>query len=227
VIDIISEAIPIAEAAYGKTVEALGSGYNGTAYLLENGTVLKLTTCALEATTVNFLRELQSIDPVLYIDGIVEYYSKAHIVTGTGADSSSVFAYSMERVKGVTREQANAIPKYNLPTEAEDTPPSNAFFHAYRAVHSENTEKDAKKRAKYHRVYLENLMKCASVPGYENATQAIVSLATSSSNGGPFLVGDFKPLNCGLPMNGSTEVKAFDLYVYNVPNTKRFIPVKL
>ena len=225
--DIIEYALPIAEVHYGKTNGTIGSGYNGVAFSMENGSVLKLTTSALEAITVNFIRELQAINPVTYIDGIVEYYTKAHIVAGDGKDGNSVFAYSMERVKGVTKEQANAIPKYNLATEAEDTPPSNAFFHAYRAVHAMNSETDKKKREKLKRVYLENLMKCASVPGYENASQAIISLATSSDNGGPFLVGDFKPVNCGLPLNGTTEVKAFDLYIYNVPNAKRFVPEKL
>jgi len=220
-------ALEVSEPNFGKVVSRLGSGYNGVAYLLEGDTVLKLTKSALEAVTVNFIRELQSIDPVLYIGGIVEYFSRSYVVHGNGSDASSIFAYKMELVRGVTRDEAASIPKYNISGEPEDTPPSNAFFHAYRAVHAESQEKDKKKRAKLHRVYLDNLMKCESVPGYSEATAAVISLATSSDNGGPFLVGDFKPLNCGYSRDESGQVKAFDLYIYNVPDAKRFVPERL
>ena len=162
---VIEDSLSVAESAWGKTNGVIGSGFNGVAYSLENGTVLKLTTSALEAITVNFIREIQQNDPVTYAEGIVEYYSNSRVIAGNGSSDGSVFAYSMERVTGVTREQANSIAKYNLATEAEDTPPSNAFFHAYRAVHAMNSETDKKKRAKFHRTYLDNLMRCASGPG--------------------------------------------------------------
>lgn len=218
----LAKAVNRAYNAFGgeKITRTLGAGGNGIAYETSFGNVMKFTTSAIEALTVNFLRHCMSLDP-LGLEGLAEIKTKAYVAYGDGNTQDSIFVYTVEKLEPVTVEQAKALPTY-VDKESRDDRASNAFWHAYRAVHAECMEKDKKAKAKYHKRYIRNLLLTADYEGYERAADAVITLATSNQFGGPFLVGDFKPVNCGMSKEGFN--KAFDLYVYNAPRTPQFMP---
>jgi hypothetical protein len=227
----LGAAIATAESFTGRSISGvLGMGDNGVAYSDSIGGVLKFTTSAIEAITANFLRSIQQQNPS-DMRGIASILTDAFIAYGDGNSDDSIYCYALELLEPVTKEQAKQLHEY-VDKSSSDEKPSNAFWHAYRAVHSEWQAKDKAAKTRYHKRYLANLARTDDYEGFSEASSSVMYLATTSDFGGPFLVGDFKPINCGTPMatDGPWKgqfagwYKAFDLYVYNIPDKQRFMP---
>ena len=223
----------------------LGEGGFGVAFKTRQGKALKLTRSAVECTTVNFIRRLESLNPIKYLDNIVEYYSSAYLIQGDGSegDNNTAFFYLMELVEAFPLDFQKSLPKYHpdakvqrdyqkrLSTMSEEDKReasygmNNCFINAFVSASNcdrYRKEKKPKQAAKEFSLYLDNLRKCSEVEGFEDVSNMILDMSVSTEDGGPFLIGDFKPLNCGIAKDG--RVKAFDLWFFDIPDIKRYYP---
>lgn len=66
----------------GTTMRLLGSGVHGEAWLLNDGSVVKVTSDTDEAACVPILFDIQESDPIEYIKYFPKIYSYGHIPNG-------------------------------------------------------------------------------------------------------------------------------------------------
>jgi hypothetical protein len=228
------------ESALGIKAQAtpLGSGNNGTAYRIDSNSVLKLTVSLPEAYAQNLLFDvMQSPAGDAIIGGINPPLSKSRLVGKVGPShpfgGMNLYAYITTSIAPLTRDEIAAVPKSVPDLTREDSSGNyvkvTPMVAAYNAANSlwllrpgaPGTKQHTKRKletliAKARNQYLEALDACASVPGFEDSAEAVIRLSTDNAFakfGGPWVVGDYKPANCGRDSNG--KIVAYDLFLYS------------